>query len=63
MQVVPLPVLSLYLRHYGAFPGDPVVKHLPCSAGVVGSIPGWGTEIPHATRQLSLCAAAGVHVL
>ena len=35
------------------FPGGPVVKNLPCSAGNVGSIPGQGTKIPHATGQLS----------
>ena len=35
------------------FPGAPVVKNLPSNAGDVGSSPGWGTKIPHATRQLS----------
>ena len=30
------------------FPGDPVVKNLPSSVGDVGSVPGWGTKIPHA---------------
>ena len=35
------------------FPGGPVVKNLPSSAGDVGSIPGRGTKIPHATGQLS----------
>ena len=53
------------------FPGGPVVKNLPCNAGVMGSIPDWGTKIPHSratksagpdnwalTPQLdSLCAA------
>ena len=29
------------------FPGGPVVQNLPCNAGNVGSIPGWGTKIPH----------------
>ena len=28
------------------FPGDPVVKNLPCNAGDTGSIPGQGTKIP-----------------
>ena len=28
------------------FPGGPVVKDLPCSAGDMGSIPGQGTKIP-----------------
>ena len=40
----------------GDFPGGPMVKNLPSNAGDVGSIPGWGTKIPHAVGQLSLCA-------
>ena len=32
------------------FPGGPVVKTQPSNAGVVGSIPGQGTEISHAAR-------------
>ena len=32
------------------FPGGPVVKNLPCNAGDVRSIPGWGTKIPYAIR-------------
>ena len=32
------------------FPGDPVVKSAPCSAG---SLPGQGTKIPHVLEQLS----------
>ena len=35
------------------FPGGPVVKNLPYNAGDVGSVPGQGTKIPHATGQLS----------
>ena len=35
------------------FPGGPVVKNAPCNAGDMGSIPGQGTKIPHAERQLS----------
>ena len=35
------------------FPGGPVVKNPPSSAGDVGSIPGQGTKIPHAIKQLS----------
>ena len=27
------------------FPGDPVVRNLPCNAGGTGSIPGVGTKI------------------
>lgn len=33
------------------FQGVPVVKNPLCSAGDVHSIPGWRTEIPHATDQ------------
>ena len=45
-----------------------MVKSLPCNAGDVGSIPGWGTKIPHAAEQLSPCATttelvlSGAHV-
>ena len=35
------------------FPGGPVVKNPPSNAGHMGSIPGQGTKIPHATGQLS----------
>ena len=35
------------------FPGGPVVKNPPSNAGDVGSIPGPGSKIPHATEQLS----------
>ena len=35
------------------FPGGPVVKNPPSNAGDVGSIPGQGTKISHATGQLS----------
>ena len=34
------------------FPGGPVVKNLSSNAGFAGSIPGWGTKIPHAAGQL-----------
>ena len=37
-------------------PSGPVVKNLPSNAGDKGSTPGLGTEIPHTTGQLSLCA-------
>ena len=36
------------------FRGGPVVKNPPSDAGDVGLIPGQGTKIPHAMRQLSL---------
>ena len=35
------------------YPGGPVVKNPPSNAGDVGSIPGQGTKIPHATGQVS----------
>ena len=34
-----------------------MVKNLSCNAEDMGSIPGWGTKILHATEQLSLCIA------
>ena len=34
-----------------------MVKNPPSNAGDSGSIPGLGTKIPHATRQLSLHTA------
>ena len=37
----------------GDFPSGPVVKNLPSKAEDMGSIPGQGTKIPHATGQLS----------
>ena len=37
--------------------GGPVVESLPPNAGDSGLIPGWGTKIPHAVGQLSLCAS------
>ena len=55
MQVLTVCTFNLkYLS--GDFPDDPVVKNLPCNAKDMGSIPGQGTKIPHATEQLSLCA-------
>ena len=54
-------VCTQWLGHDGSpswdnLPGGPVVKNLPCGAGDTGSIPGRGTKIPHASRQLGLCA-------
>ena len=41
------------------FPGGPVVvKNPPGNAQDLGSIPGQGGKIPHATEQLSPCATA-----
>ena len=39
------------------FPGGPVVKNSPCNAGDTSSIPGWGTKVPRAVKQLSLSTA------
>ena len=36
------------------FPGGPEVKSLPGNAGDSGSIPGWGTKIPHAAANKAL---------
>ena len=33
-----------------------MVRNLPANEGDAGSIPGWGTKIPHAVGQLSPCA-------
>ena len=35
------------------FPGGPVVKNPPSNGGDVGSMPGGGTKIVHAVRQIS----------
>ena len=32
--------------------GGSVVENLPYNEGNMGSIPGWGTKIPHARKQL-----------
>ena len=37
-------------------PGGPMVKNPPSNAGDAGSIPGWGTKIPHTVGQLRPCA-------
>ena len=37
------------------FPRGPVVKNPLFNAGDAGSIPCWGTKIPHAVEQLGLC--------
>ena len=47
-------VFSLFKYTPGDFPGGPVIKNPPSNAGHAGWIPGWGTKIPHAVRQLSL---------
>jgi len=40
----------------GDFPGGPVVKNLLSNSRDTGLIPSWGTEIPHAMGERSLCA-------
>ena len=40
------------------FPGGPVVKDLPSSAGLTGSIPGQGMKIPRVVGQPNPLAAA-----
>ena len=38
------------------FPGGPVLMNPPCNTGDAGSIPVWGTMIPHSSKQLNPCA-------
>ena len=40
------------LKNDRDFPGGPVVKNLPCSAGDVGSFPGLGTRIPRERKKV-----------
>ena len=42
------------------FPGGPEVKNPPCNAGDMGLIPGEGTKMPQARKQLSLRATTRV---
>ena len=46
-------IFCIKITALGDFPGGPVDENLPCNAGDMGSIPGWGTKIPHAAGQLS----------
>ena len=48
---------NLHIRLYRDFPGGPVIKNPPSNAVDLGSIPGQGTKIPHASGQVSLHAA------
>jgi hypothetical protein len=34
-----------------------VVENKASNAGILGSVPGWGTKSPHAARQLNTPAA------
>ena len=47
----------MYLIIYPVWniPEGPVVKNRPCNARDVDLIPGQGTKIPYAAKQLSLC--------
>ena len=40
-------------RHYRNSPGGPVAKNPLCNSGDASLIPGWETNVPHATEQLS----------
>ena len=52
---VHLPITEI--RLFRGFPGGPVVKNPPPSAGDTGSIPVQGNKAPHATGQLSPSAS------
>ena len=47
----------LVLKTESFFPGGPVVENKASIAGILDSVPGWGTKSPHATRQLNTPAA------
>ena len=42
--------IIIFKRQFKDFPGSPVVKTLPSNARGVGSIPGQGAKIPHASQ-------------
>ena len=42
-------LLAVEISNEGDFSSSPVVKTSPSNAGGIGSIPGQGTKIPHAT--------------
>lgn len=52
--------VSLKIKQ-GGFPSGLPVKNLPFGTGDSGSIPGQGTEFPHAMKQLSSRAATTEH--
>ena len=47
---------NVAVHQWEDFPGGPVGKNPPAKTGDMGSIPGWGTEIPHVMKRLSPCA-------
>ena len=52
--VWPFPTNLTHLKRITRdLPDGAVVKNLPCNGEEVGSIPDWGTRIPHAGGQLS----------
>ena len=52
-------ILASFKKPFRDFLGGPVVGNLPCNAGDTGSIPRWGTGIPHGRERLSPRATAG----
>ena len=50
-----MPFLDLMTLEAWELSWCPVVKYPPANAGDTGSIPGLGTQIPHATGRLNLC--------
>ena len=42
-------------QHTGDFPDGPVVKNPPCKSGDIGSIPGWGPNIPCGATKPTHC--------
>ena len=60
--------MRVQIRYDWDFPGGPLVKNPSWNAEGMGLVFGWGTKIPHAVKQLSLCTAttehkhSGVHV-
>ena len=44
------------VNHCGDFSGGSVVRNMPANTGDTGPIPGRGTKIPHAVKQLGLSA-------
>lgn len=42
--------VAIETTHFQGFPSGSVVKNLLCYARDAGSIPGWGTRVPHGQR-------------
>ena len=40
--------------HCGDVPGGPVVETSSSNPGVAGLIPGWGTKIPHTSKNQNI---------